>query len=136
MNVVMKHVTRGDEKMKRIITLGLDQYENFSVIEHLSSKEFSVVQADYYADLIFYQAFLCIINPGSLENEVLDDLTRFYLNVADDMSMTIIFIKEVRLPQILEKEILAYRDFSELESELENVITSAYQKYLKKNIVC
>ena len=116
--------------MKKVITFGLDQHENMSIANLIVPENFTVHEAEISVDLIAYPGFLFIINPWAMKDEEFNDLIDFYLLFSiDEISETLVFIKDISLPEALKEKFLIYGDFSELVPELKNILLSAYQNY-------
>ena len=114
--------------MKKVITFGLDQHENMCLANLIAPENFTVQKAEISVDLIAYPGFLFIINPEAMNDDEFNDVMDFYLLFSiDEISETLVFIRDITLPEALKEKFLVYADFSELLPELENILLSAHQ---------
>ncbi len=117
--------------MKNIIAFGLEPQEIESIIKKLPD-DTNLTAVEDFTDIIAFSGFIYVINPWELENEELEILFDFYLDIIEESFETIVFIKKIKIPEELNKHFFSYHDFSELEEELEHVLSRADKRYLEE----
>lgn len=115
--------------MKEIITFGLEQREKQCIEVNLPNEGCKLIVADDFPDILAFPGFIYIINPWELEDEELELLFDFYLEIIDESFETVILTKDINIPDELNKHFFSYQNFSELETELVTVLKRAYERY-------
>lgn len=118
-------------RVKNIITFGLEPQEIERIIKKLPD-DTSLTAVEDFTDIIAFSGFIYVINPWKLEDEEQEILFDFYLDIIEESFETIVFIKIIKIPEELNKHFFSYHDFSELEEELEHVLSRAEKRFLEE----
>ncbi len=118
--------------MKEIITFGLEQHEKQCIMANLPNESCKLTVADDFPDILAFPGFIYIINPWELEDEELELLFEFYLEIIDESFETVILTKNTNIPDELNNHFFSYLNFSELETELVSVLERAYERSLEE----
>lgn len=120
--------------MKSAVVFGLEPQEMESIAGKLP-KNTDICLAVTFTDILAYTGFAYIINPWKLDDEDLEILFEFYIDVGEHIAETIIFIKDIRIPKELSQELfISYSDFTDLEPELCDLLKTCYERYCAKTI--
>jgi hypothetical protein len=115
--------------MKSAVVFGLEPQEMESIVRNLP-QDTDLALADTFTDILAYPGFAYIINPWKLDDEDLEILFDFYIDVGENNVETFIFIKDVSIPNELSKDLfLSYPKFSDLEPGLSDLLKTSYERY-------
>lgn len=114
----------------RIITYGLTDEQNKIVRQAFPKKDYELLDADVFTDVIAVYASAIIVNTDELTCDDYDTLVLYLLEVGDCTDTTTIWLGRTKPPKSL-KTVKYHSNFEEIEENLKYILLAAHSKSKK-----
>lgn len=115
----------------RIITYGLTDKENSSILKNIPASDYKVMNTECAADIIAFSASTVIINAAKLSNDDYNMITDYYTEINGCTYETVIWIGTPVPQGALKKQFKCYESFDMIEDNLKYILLSAHSKSQK-----
>lgn len=112
----------------RIITYGLTDKENSSILKNIPASDYKVMNTECATDIIAFSASAVLINAAKLSNNDYNMIIDYYTEINGCTYETVIWIG-MPVPQgALKKQFKCYESFDMIEDNLKYILFSAHSK--------
>lgn len=115
----------------RIITYGLTDKENSSILKNIPASDYKVMNTECTADIIAFSASAVLINAAKLSNNDYNMIIDYYTEINGCTYETVILIGTPVPQGALKKQFKCYESFDMIEDNLKYILLSAHSKSQK-----
>lgn len=115
----------------RIITYGLTDKENSSILKNIPASDYKVMNTECAADIIAFSASAVLVNAAKLSNNDYNMIIDYYTEINGCTYETVIWIGTPVPQGALKNQFKCYESFDMIEDNLKYILLSAHSKSQK-----